>query len=139
MSYWLLKTEPGEYSYDDLSRDRRVRWDGVSNALALIHMRAARPHDEALIYHTGIEKRIVGLVEIVTDPYPAPGADEPRQVVFDVKPKRRLPKPIPLAAIKADPDFNAFALVRNSRLSVMPVEPVLWDRLLAMGGLESAH
>ncbi len=131
--YWLLKTEPGDYSFDDLERDRRTTWDGVANNLALKHMREVRKGDRALVYHTGKEKSVVGVARIASDPYPDPDADNPRIVVFDLEPDARLGRPVPLAEIKADPRFADFALVRISRLSVMPVPAALWKRLLSMG------
>lgn len=131
--FWLLKTEPGDYGYDDLARDRRTVWDGVGNNTALKHIRAVRKGDRALVYHTGKERAAVGLARIVSGPYPDPRGDDPARVVFDLAADRRLPQPVPLAAVKADPAFAGFGLVRISRLSVMPVPPALWERLLAMG------
>ncbi|HEY3242193.1 MAG TPA: EVE domain-containing protein [Phycisphaerae bacterium] len=134
MAYWLLKTEPSEYSFGDLLREKRTMWSGVRNALALQHIRKMRKGDAVLIYHTGDEKQIVGIAEVASDPYPDPQADDPRIVVVDLKPKRKLATPIPLAQIKADPRFKELALVRISRLSVMPVEKTLWNALLMMAG-----
>ncbi|HRC83997.1 MAG TPA: EVE domain-containing protein [Thermoanaerobaculia bacterium] len=135
MSCWLLKTEPEDYSFTDLERDGRTVWDGVANNQALIHLRNARPGDEALIYHTGDERSAVGLARVVSEPYPDPRSDDPRLAVFDVEVGRRLPRPVTLAEIKADPAFAGFDLVRNSRLSAMPVPPELWRLLLARAGL----
>lgn len=129
MSYWLLKTEPSDYSYADLERDGRTVWDGVANNAALKHMRAVREGDEALVYHTGKERRAVGVARVVSDPYPDPQADDERLVVFDIEPLRELATPAPLAEIKQDPDFATFDLVRIPRLSVMPVPPKLWRKL----------
>lgn len=133
MRYWLLKTEPGDYSYGDLERDGSTVWDGVGNNLALQHMREVRAGDEVLIYHTGRERAVVGVAAVTSDPYPDPEADEARRVVFDVAARRRLARPVPLAAIKAEPASDGFELVRIPRLSVMPVDEALWARLLAMG------
>lgn len=135
MACWLLKTEPGSYSFGDLARDGRTVWEGVSNALAQKHLRAARAGDEALVYHTGDEKSVVGLARIASDPYPDPGDAEGRRVVVDLEPVRRLPEVVTLGEIKADPAFREFDLVRNSRLSVMPVPEPLRARLLELGGL----
>jgi len=134
MAYWLLKTEPGDYSYDDLVRDKRTRWSGVTNPVALKHMRSARKGDLAMIYHTGDEKQIVGIAELAGEPYADPDADDERIVAFDIKPRRKLERPVTLAAVKADPMFKNFELVRISRLSVMPVDPQTWEALLRMGG-----
>lgn len=134
MAYWLLKTEPSEYSFADLQRDKRTAWTGVRNATALIHIRAMRKGDTAILYHTGGEKRAVGLAEVTRDPYLDPDANDPKIVIFDVKPLRPLKKPVELAAIKADARFKEFALVRISRLSVMPVPDAAWKLLMQMAG-----
>ena len=130
--FWLLKTEPEHYSYADLERDGATVWDGVSNNAALLHIRNIRPGDRALIYHTGDERQAVGLAEITSGPYPDPRLDDPKLVVVDLRPAGRLPRPVTLAAIKADPAFAEFALVRQGRLSVVPVPAELWERLMAM-------
>ncbi len=137
MGYWLLKTEPQVYSYADLLREGGTVWDGVTNNAALKQLRAIQPGDQALIYHTGDERRAVGLAEVTSAPYPDPRQDDPRLVVVDVRPLRLLPRPVDLATIKADPFFAGFALVRQGRLSVVPVTPEQWARLLAMAGLEA--
>jgi predicted RNA-binding protein with PUA-like domain len=131
-NHWLLKTEPSTYSFADLQRDRRTTWDGVSAPAALVHLRAMRNGDEALIYHSGGEKAVVGLARLASDPYPDPKLDDPRRVVVDLVPVRPLATPITLSAIKADPRFKDFALVRISRLSVMPVGEREWAALMAM-------
>lgn len=133
MAYWLLKTEPSTYSYADLERDKKTTWDGVSNNLALKHLRAMQKGDLALIYHSGDEKAIVGVAEIVSAPYPDPKQKDTRLVVVDVKPKERLRNPVPLALVKARKELARFELVRMPRLSVMPVARDIWTMLLAMG------
>ncbi len=132
---WLLKTEPGEFSFDDLERAVATVWDGVTNFTALRHMRAVRRGDRALVYHTGGERAAVGTATVVSDPYPDPRGDDPRIVVFDLRAGDRLPRPVTLAAIKADSAFAGWDLVRLPRLSVMPVPPALWRRILALGGV----
>jgi predicted RNA-binding protein with PUA-like domain len=132
--FWLLKTEPDNYSYADLERDGATVWDGVANNTALMHIRTMQPGDLALIYHTGDERQAVGLAEITSAPYADPQAGDPKLVVVDLRPLRRLPRPITLAAVKADPAFADFALVRMGRLSVVPVTPEQWGRLLGMAG-----
>jgi predicted RNA-binding protein with PUA-like domain len=132
-AYWLLKTEPEEYSFDDLLRERKTVWDGVSNPLALKHLRTIRKGDELLIYHTGTVRAAVGLAKALGVPYPDPASQDPKIVVVDVAPVRRLAHPVSLAAVKADPAFQAFELVRLPRLSVMPVPKALWKRILQMG------
>lgn len=132
--YWLLKTEPEHYAYADLVRDGQTIWDGVSNNAALLHMRAMQPGDQALIYHTGDERQAVGVAEIISAPYADPQAGDAKLVVVDVKPLRLLPRPVTLSAVKADASFADFALVRQGRLSVVPVSAEQWARLLAMAG-----
>jgi predicted RNA-binding protein with PUA-like domain len=130
MAYWLFKQEPSSYSYSQLESDGRTVWDGVSNNLALKHLRSVRNGDRAFFYHTGDEKQIVGIMEITSDPRPDP--KDRSLVIVDVKPAGRLAKPVTLAAIKGDPGFAGWDLVRISRLSVMPVPPKLWDRIVKM-------
>ena len=133
--HWVLKTEPSTYGFPDLVRERRTRWEGVSNAVALKHLRSMLEGDDALIYHTGNEKSLVGLARIASAPYPDPAQKDERLVVVDVEAGKPLPRPVSLAEIKADPAFKDLGLVRLSRLSVVPVEPDQWKRLLAMAGL----
>jgi len=134
MNYWLLKSEPDKYSYADLERDGSTVWDGVANNTALMHIRTMQPGDLALIYHTGDQRQAVGLAEITSAPYADPQAGDPKLVVVDIRPLRPLPQPIPLAAVKADPEFADFGLVRLGRLSVVPVTPAHWGKLLGMAG-----
>ena len=134
-SYWILKTEPSTYSFADLQREGRARWDGVTNAVALKHLRAMRPGDRVLIYHTGDEKRIVGQASVASDPYPDPKAGDERIVVVDLEAGKPVPSPVTLAQVKADPAFADLALVRVGRLSVVPVPEPQWKRLLGMLGL----
>jgi len=129
---WLLKTEPREYSFEDLLWDGRTQWDGVANPLALRHLGAIRPGDDLLIYHTGTVRAVVGVARAASRPYPDPARGDPRLLVVDVVPVRPLPRPVPLATIKADPRFRGFDLVRLPRLSVLPVPPPLWRAILAM-------
>jgi predicted RNA-binding protein with PUA-like domain len=129
---WLLKTEPSTYSFDQLEREGRTTWDGVRNPTALRHLRAIGTGDEVLIYHTGKEKAVVGIAKVIKGAYPDPAAGDARLVVVDLAPVRRLKAPVTLARIKADAAFADFALVRISRLSVMPVTAPQWKRLLAL-------
>lgn len=137
MATILLKTEPSEYSWDDLVREKRSVWSGVANNTAQMHMRAARKGDEALIYHTGSEKRVVGLAVLASDPYPDPEDETGKRVVFDLKPVRaaKTPDGATLALIKADAKFTDFALVKQSRLSVMPVPAAIDKALRKMAGV----
>ncbi len=130
--HWVLKTEPSEYGFADLVRERRTRWSGVSNPVALKNIRSMAPGDDALIYHTGNEKAVVGVARIASEPYPDPS--DQKLVVVDVEAGKPLPRRVTLAEIKAEPAFADVGLVRMPRLSVVPLEPAQWKRLLAMGG-----
>lgn len=129
---WLLKTEPSVYSFADLEREGKTVWDGVSNNAALKNMRAMKKGDLALIYHTGDEKAAVGIAEVIRAPYLDPKQNDPKLVVIDIKPKKRLPKPVPLAEVKKQKALANFDLVRLPRLSVMPVTQKQWEILLKM-------
>ena len=137
MAYWLLKSEPHVYAYSDLERDGKTIWDGVNNNLALKHIRTMQPGDLALIYHTGDERRAIGIAEVVSDPYPDPALSDPKRAVVDVKAVRSLPQPVSLAQIKQDEAFEGFDLLRISRLSVVPVSPEHWQRILQLAGATS--
>jgi predicted RNA-binding protein with PUA-like domain len=130
--YWILKTDADTYPFDRLVSERRAVWDGVSNALALKHIRSMAKGDHAFIYHSGDEKALVGLARIVSDPYPDPKSDDPKLAVVDVEAGDWLAHPVTLAAIKADPAFAELGLVRMSRLSVVPVPADQWKRLLSL-------
>lgn len=132
MAYWLLKSEPDVYSFDDLVRDKRTEWDGVKNNQALIHLRNMKKGDEALIYHTGKERQAIGLATVVEAAYPDPAEENERFVQVDVRVGKRLAHPVTLSAIKADGGFEGFDLLRISRLSVVPVSAAHWKRLLKM-------
>jgi predicted RNA-binding protein with PUA-like domain len=133
--HWILKTDAALYPFEQLEREKRAVWDGVSNAVALKHIRGMTPGDPLLIYHSGEGKELVGLARVTSAPYQDPKKDDPRLVVVDIEVGRRLPKTVPLAAIKADPSFADLPLVRMPRLSVIPVPEEQWKKLLAMGGL----
>lgn len=132
MARWLLKTEPDSYAWDNLVRDKRTVWDGVSNALALKHIRTMKKGDAALVYHTGNERAAVGVAEVVSDPYPDPKEGDKKLVVVDLKPKRKLARPVTLNDIKADKAFAGWDLLRIGRLSVVPVPDAMWDRLMEL-------
>ncbi|MEI2582935.1 EVE domain-containing protein [Scytonema sp. PRP1] len=132
MAYWLLKTEPEEYSYCDLERDGTTVWEGVSNSLALKHLRTMEIGDLALIYHTGKQRRVIGVAQVVSQPYPDPKLDDAKRVVVQVRAVRRVQEPITLTQIKQDGNFEGFDLVRLTRLSVVPVSEPHWQRLLQL-------
>lgn len=123
---WLLKTEPNDYSYDDLEKDAQTRWDGVSNPAALKNIRSMEVGDKAFLYHTGKEKAVVGVVEVVKAPYPDPEKKSDKLVVVDIKAKKRLARPVTLAEMKALPAFEGSPLVKQGRLSVVPLTAKQW-------------
>ncbi len=127
MNYWLAKTEPESFSYADLERLGRERWNGVRNFAALKHISNMLPGDLLFIYHTGKEKSIIGVAEIVSEPYQDPSETDSRFKVIDVAPRYVLPRPVTLKEIKANPAFYSWELVRLSRLSVMPVSAEHWQ------------
>ena len=141
MTTFLLKTEPDDYSYADLMRDGKTVWDGVANPTACQNMREAKQGDEAFIYHTGNEKRIAGLARITTKPYADPKrpdltkAGDIKFVVFDVEPIAEAMNDVTLKDIKGDERFAEFLLVKQGRLSAMPVPKKLDGLLRKMAGL----
>jgi predicted RNA-binding protein with PUA-like domain len=120
-NHWLLKTEPSTYSWDDLVREKTAVWDGVSNPVALRNLAAMNAGDDALIYHTGDEKAVVGLARVTKAAYQDPKAKDPKLLVVELVPAKRLSRPVTLAEIKADPEFGDSPLVRQGRLSVVPL------------------
>ena len=126
---WLFKTEPSEYSFETLERDKKTVWDGVNNNLALKNLREVRMGDEILIYHSGDEKAIVGIADAINDAAPDPNGSDEKAAVVNIKSKRRLPRPLSLADIKTIEELSDFDLVRLPRLSVMPVSREQWDLL----------
>ena len=130
---WLVKEEPTHYAFDTLVKDKKAVWSGVRNALAQRHLRAIRKDDRVFYYHTSDERAVVGIAKAVSDPYRDPDDASGKYVAVDIAPVARLPRPVPLAEIKADPAFKDFALVRIARLSVMPVTDTEWTRIEAMG------
>jgi predicted RNA-binding protein with PUA-like domain len=132
MAYWLMKSEPASYSWDDLVRDGGTEWDGVRNNAARLHLRAMQPGDEAFFYHSMTDKAVVGIMRIVRAAEPDPQA--PDWVRVRVEPVRALETPVTLAAIKAEPSLAAMKLIRQSRLSVAPVRADEWRKVLEMAG-----
>jgi predicted RNA-binding protein with PUA-like domain len=133
MAAFLLKTEPTTYSFQDLVRDKRTTWDGISNPVALKHLRTVKPGDVLLIYHTGDEKQVVGLARADSDPYPDPKLGDPKRVVIDVVAGRPLAKPVPLAAFRADAILKTTDVVRLPRLSVIPLTAEQLKRVQKLG------
>lgn len=130
--YWLFKSDPEHYSFPDLVRDKKTVWDGISNNLALKHLRGVRRGDRVMIYHSGSERAIVGLAEVLSDPYPDPRQMDPKLVVVDIAARETLAEPVTLEQIKSHAALKDFDLVRLPRLSVMPVPESTWKALLAL-------
>lgn len=128
---WLLKTEPSEYSFEDLERAGSAVWDGVRNPVALRNLRAMKKGERVIVYHTGGEKAAVGVAEVTREAYADPKSRNPRLVVVDLVPVARLPRGMTLKEIKAMPQFAASPLVRQGRLSVVPLTAAQWK---ALGG-----
>ena len=131
---WLFKEEPGNYSFDDLVRDGKTTWTGVKNPLAQKHLRSVAKGDQIFFYHTGGEKSVIGVMKAAAAAYPDPADKSGKLYAVDVSPVRKLAEPVTLASIKADAFFADFALVRMSRLSVMPVTDQQWARIEKMSG-----
>ncbi len=134
MAFWLMKTEPGAWSWDDQVKAGAAEWDGVRNYQASNNMKALKRGDRAFFYHSVNEKRIVGIVEVVEEYYPDPSDPSARFGMVDVKALTPMKQPVTLAEIKAEPRLAEIALVRQSRLSVMPVTAAEWTLICGMGG-----
>ena len=137
MAYWLFKSEPGAWSWDDQVREGVAEWDGVRNYQANNNMLAMRLGDKGFFYHSVNEKRIVGVVEVVKEHYPDPTDESGRFGMVDVKAVTAVKTPVTLAEIKAEPRLGNLALLRQSRLSVAPVGDEEWRILCAMAGIEA--
>jgi len=131
---WLLKTEPKAYSYSDLEREGRAVWDGVTNPVALKNLRAMKAGEEAFVYHTGDEKAVVGTARVARAAYADPRKGDPRLVVVEIEATGRVRKPVTLAEIKAMAVFAGSPLVRQGRLSVVPLTPAQWKAVTERGG-----
>ena len=129
MNRWLFKTEPSTYSFQDLLKVKKERWDGVHNPVALKNLRLIKKGDSILIYHTGEEKTVVGIAEAVSDPYPDP--KDSKLVVIDIAADKPLQRPVTLAEVKSNPKLASWELARLPRLSVMPVNEVQWKEVVA--------
>lgn len=132
MNYWLMKTEPKEYSWDDLVRDKRTYWSGIRNYAARNHMRAMKKGDLVFMYHSVKERSIVGIAKVVKEAYQDPTTDDERWSVVDIQAVEPLKKHVNLDQVKADPSLADMALVRISRLSVQPVSKKEWNTIIKM-------
>ena len=132
MNYWLLKEEPKNYSFDILEKEKNTTWDWIKNNLALKHIKQIKKGDELFIYHSGVEKLIIGIAKAISKPYPDPNQNNEKLLVFDIKIKKRLKRAISLKEIKSNSIFKDFELVRLSRLSVMPVSQKYWNYIIKL-------
>jgi predicted RNA-binding protein with PUA-like domain len=135
VTIWLLKTEPSEFSFDDLVARGVEPWDGVSNPAALSNLRSAQRGETCVIYHTGTERQAVGLATVERTAYPDPKKDNERLIVIDVRAGARLPRPVRLDQIKADRRFASSPLVKMGRLSVVPLTDEQYAALLEISGM----
>ncbi|MGI8931892.1 MAG: EVE domain-containing protein [Sphingomicrobium sp.] len=132
MTQWLMKSEPGTYSWADLVRDRLTEWDGVRNPAARLHLKAMKRGDEAFFYHSGGERSVIGVMRVTREAAPDP--EDPNWVSVEVEPVRQLGRAVTLKEIKADPRLARMELIRQSRLSVSPVRDDEWAAILQLGG-----
>ena len=130
INYWLVKQEPLVYNFTALEKEKKTVWNGVHNNLALKHLNSMKKGDQSIFYHTGDEKQAVGIIEIISNPYPNPKEDNKRFVVVDVKPITPLKRPVTLEEMKKGLVFKNWDLLRISRLSVMPVPKNIWDAIM---------
>jgi predicted RNA-binding protein with PUA-like domain len=136
MAHWLLKSEPSAYSWDQLVKEKHTSWTGVRNPQASLNLKAMKPGDRCFFYHSGEGKEIVGIAEVIKSAYPDPTDKAGKAVTVDIKAIKPVKQPVTLAAIKADSTFKDFKLVRQSRLSVVPVSDEHWKLLTKMSGTE---
>ena len=134
MAHWLVKSEPSVYSWDNMVADKRTHWNGVRNFQAAANLKAMKVGDTCFFYHSNEEKAVVGVVEIAKTYYPDPTDETGKFGMVDVKAHKKLKKPVTLATIKADPELAELALVRQSRLSVMPIDAKAWTKIVKLGG-----
>jgi predicted RNA-binding protein with PUA-like domain len=132
-NYWLVKQEPETYSWDDFVRDGQTEWTGVRNFQARNNLRQMQQGDRVLFYHSGKDKAVVGIAEIVKAPYADPTADDPQWVAVDLKPVKKLGTAVPLAAMRYDKRLDQMALLRQSRLSVSPLTRMEFEVIVSMG------
>ncbi len=135
MNYWLVKSEPFKYSWDQLVKDKKTFWDGVRNYAARLNLRAMEKGDQCFFYHSNEGLAIVGIAEVVKTAYQDPTTDDDRWVAVDIKPVKAMPNPVTLQQIKAEPKLANMDLVRLARLSVGKVTAAEYKQILKMGGL----
>lgn len=136
MAYWLVKSEPFKYSWEQFEKDKQTFWDGVRNYAARNNLRAMQKGDEVLFYHSNEGLAIVGIAKVVKESYQDPTTDEDAWVVVDLKPYKKIKKPVTLEQVKANPRLKDMALVRLGRLSVQPVTDEEWNIIMELGGMK---
>jgi len=136
MAYWLVKSEPAKYSWEQFEKDKQTFWDGVRNYAARNHLKSMKKGDQVLFYHSNEGLEIVGIAKVAKEAYQDPTTDDEAWVVVDLKPFKRLKKPVSLEQIKADKRLSKMALVRLGRLSVQPVTENEWNIVMEMGEMK---
>ncbi|MEP6616099.1 MAG: EVE domain-containing protein [Ginsengibacter sp.] len=134
MAYWLVKSEPGVYGWDDLVKDKKTSWDGVRNYAARVHLKAMKKNDLVLYYHSNEGMEIVGVAKVSKEFYQDPTTSDDKWVSVELKPLKKLKKPVSLVQVKSDKNLSNMALVRIGRLSVQPVTGKEWDLIMQMAG-----
>lgn len=136
MAYWLVKSEPFKYSWEQFEKDKQTMWDGVRNYAARNHLKSMKKGEEVLFYHSNEGTEIVGIAKVVKEFYPDPTTEEDAWVVVDLKPFKKIKRPVTLAQVKADKRLTNMALVRLGRLSVQPVTESEWEVIMELGGMK---
>jgi predicted RNA-binding protein with PUA-like domain len=134
MAFWLLKSEPSVYSWDDLVKEKKTCWSGIRNYAARLHLRNMKTNDKVFFYHSNQGTDIVGIAEVVKEHYPDPTTDDDRWVAIDIRPHKKLKKPVSLDSIKKEKSLGNMSLVKISRLSVQPVTDQEWEKILQLSG-----
>ena len=134
MNYWLIKSEPFKYSWDQLVNEKKTYWDGVRNYLARNYLKAMKKGDKIFFYHSNERLEIVGIAKVIKEYYQDPTTHEPAWVVVDIAPVKKLKKPVTLTQIKAEKDLQEMSLIKSMRLSVQPVREEEWNKILEMAG-----
>jgi predicted RNA-binding protein with PUA-like domain len=136
MAYWLVKSEPFKYSFEQLEKDKQTHWDGVRNYAARNNLKAMKKSDQVLFYHSNEGLAVVGIAKVAKEHYQDPTTDDPNWVVVDLKPFKKIKQPVTLTQVKADKRLVDMALVRLGRLSVQPVTDDEWNVIMELGGME---
>ncbi|HKI06148.1 MAG TPA: EVE domain-containing protein [Thermoanaerobaculia bacterium] len=139
INYWLLVTDPDDYSYGDLERDTATVWNRVKDYASLKHLRDVESDEEVLVFHGGTELAVVGIARVTSDPYPDPQGSSEDEWVFDVVPERRLERPVPLTEFENLPEFQDLDLISNPDLTFLPVTPEVWNRVQELSAAALAY